>query len=123
MRLRVLARPGVAVGAAFILVTACTVGIVNLTVPSFLEAPPAAGDGDGASVLTAGLDMLPFAVAITLAGYLAGGWRRLLGPRPIGAAGLCAEALGLGLLARPALTSFGQVDGASSPSSASGTAA
>ena len=72
VRLQVLARPGVAVGAAFILVTACTVGIVNLTVPSFLEAPPTAGYGDGASVLTAGLDMLPFAVAITLAGYLAG---------------------------------------------------
>jgi MFS family permease len=99
VRLRVLARPGVAVGAAFILVTACIVGIVNLTVPSFLEAPPAAGYGDGASVLIAGLDMLPFAVAITLAGYLAGRLAGLLGPRRIGAAGLCAEALGLGLLA------------------------
>jgi MFS family permease len=99
VRLRVLARPGVAVGAAFILVTACIVGIVNLTVPSFLEAPSAAGYGDGASVLIAGLDMLPFAVAITLAGYLAGRLAGLLGPRRIGAAGLCAEALGLGLLA------------------------
>jgi MFS family permease len=99
VRLRVLARPGVAVGAAFILVTACTVSIVNLTVPSFLEAPPTAGYGDGASVLSAGLDMLPFAVAITLAGYLAGRLAQLLGPRRIGAAGLCAEALGLGLLA------------------------
>jgi len=99
VRLRVLARPGVAVGAAFILVTACTVGIVNLTVPSFLEAPPTAGYGDGASVLTAGLDMLPFAVAITLAGYLAGRLAQLLGLRRIGASGLCAEALGLGLLA------------------------
>jgi MFS family permease len=99
VRLRVLARPGVAVGAAFILVTACTVGIVNLTVPSFLEAPPAAGYGDSASVLSAGLDMLPFAVAITLAGYLAGRLAHLLGPRRIGASGLCAEALGLGLLA------------------------
>ena len=99
MRLRVLARPGVAVGAVFILVTACTVGIVNLTVPSFLEAPPTAGYGDGASVLTAGLDMLPFAAAITLAGYLAGRLAPLLGPQRIGAAGLCAEALGLGLLA------------------------
>ena len=76
VRLRVLARPGVAVGATFILVTACTVGIVNLTVPSFLEAPPMAGYGDGASVLTAGLDMLPFAAAITLSGYLAGRSRR-----------------------------------------------
>ena len=75
VRLRVLARPGVAVGAAFILVTACIVGIVNLTVPSFLEAPSAAGYGDGASVLIAGLYMLPFAVAITLAGYLAGAGR------------------------------------------------
>jgi MFS family permease len=98
VRLRVLARPGVTVGAAFILVTACTVGIVNLTVPSFLEAPPTAGYGDGASVLSAGLDMLPFGTAITLAGYLAGRLARLLGPRRIGVAGLCAEALGLGLL-------------------------
>ena len=100
VRLRVLARPGVAVGAAFILVTACTVGIVNLTVPSFLEAPPTAGYGDSASVLTAGLDMLPFAAAITLAGYLAGRLAQPRGPRIIGAAGLCAEALGLGLLVR-----------------------
>lgn len=99
VRLQVLARPGVAVGAAFVLVTACTVGIVNLTVPSFLEAPPTAGYGDGASVLTAGLDMLPFAVAITLAGYLSGRLAQRLGPRSIGVAGLCAEALGLGLLA------------------------
>ena len=99
VRLRVLARPGVAVGAAFILVTACTVGIVNLTVPTFLEAPPTAGYGDDASVLTAGLDLLPFAVAITLAGYLAGRLAQHLGPRRVGAAGLCAEALGLGLLA------------------------
>jgi MFS family permease len=99
VRLQVLARPGVAVGAAFILVTACTVGVVNLTVPSFLEAPPTAGYGDSASVLAAGLDMLPFAAAITLAGYLAGRLGPLLGPRRIGAAGLCAEALGLGLLA------------------------
>jgi MFS family permease len=99
VRLRVLARPGVALGATFILVTACTVGIVNLTVPSFLEAPPMAGYGDGASVLTAGLDMLPFAAAITLSGYLAGRLAPLLGPRKIGASGLCAEALGLGLLA------------------------
>ena len=108
VRLQVLVRPGVAAGAAFILVTACTVGIVNLTVPSFLEAPPTAGYGDGASVLTAGLDMLPFAVAITLAGYLAGRLARLLRLRTIGAAGLCAEALGLGLLAGFA-HSFGQV--------------
>ena len=109
VRLQVLMRPGVAVGAAFILVTACTVGIVNLTVPSFLEAPPTTGYGDDASVLTAGLDMLPFAVAITLAGYLAGRLAQLLRLRTIGAAGLCAEALGLGLLVGFA-HSFGQVE-------------
>jgi MFS family permease len=99
LRLRVLGRPGVALGAAFTLVTACTVGIVNLTAPSFLETPPTTGFGDGASVLTAGLDMLPFAAAITLAGYLAGRLAPGLGLRGIGAAGLGAEALGLGLLA------------------------
>ena len=99
VRVRVLARPGVALGATFILVTAVTVGIVNLTVPSFLETPSAAGFGDSASVLTAGLDMLPFAAAITLTGYLAGRLAPGLGTRGIGAAGLCAEALGLTLLA------------------------
>jgi MFS family permease len=99
LRLRVLGRPGVALGAAFTLVTACTVGIVNLTGPSFLETPPTAGFGDGASVLTAGLDMLPFAAAITLAGYLAGRLAPGLGLRGIGALGLGAEALGLALLA------------------------
>ena len=121
VRLRVLARPGVAVGAAFILVTACIVGIVNLTVPSFLEAPSAAGYGDGASVLIAGLYMLPFAVAITLAGYLAGGWpgswdRGASGPRACArrrsGSGCWPAALTRPARSRP-----------TSPSSASGTAA
>jgi hypothetical protein len=42
---------------------------------------------------------VPFAVAITLAGYLSGRLARLLGLRSLGVAGLGAEALGLGLLA------------------------
>ncbi len=82
VRLRILARPGVAAGVVLFMLTAATVGVVNLTVPSFLEAPRAAGHGTGASVLGAGLDMLPFAAAITIAGYFAGGWRSGCARRP-----------------------------------------
>jgi MFS family permease len=99
VRLRILTRPGVAVGVFLFLLTAATVGIINLTVPSFLEAPRTAGYGAGASVLRAGLDMLPFAAAITLAGYLAGRLAQRVRPQVIGVAGLCVEALALGLLA------------------------
>jgi MFS family permease len=99
VRLRILTRPGVAAGVILFLLTAATVGIVNLTVPSFLEAPPAAGYGAGASVLWAGLDMLPFAAAITIAGYLAGRLAQRVRPQAIAVAGLLVEALALGLLA------------------------
>jgi MFS family permease len=99
VRLRILTRPGVAIGVFLFLLTAATVGIVNLTVPSFLEAPPAAGYGAGASVLRAGLDMLPFAAAITIAGYFSGRLAQRVPPQAIAVAGLCAEALALGLLA------------------------
>jgi MFS family permease len=60
VRIDALALPGVAGGTLLFLVTAATVGVINLTVPAFLEAPAAAGYGTGASVLTAGLDLLPF---------------------------------------------------------------
>jgi MFS family permease len=99
VRLRILSRPGVAAGVVLFLLTAATVAIVNLTVPSFLEAPPAAGYGAGASVLGAGLDMLPFAATITIAGYLAGRLAQRVRPQVIAVAGLCLEALALGLLA------------------------
>jgi MFS family permease len=98
VRLRILSRPGVAAGVVLFLLTAATVAIVNLTVPSFLEAPAAAGYGAGASVLGAGLDMLPFAATITIAGYLAGRLAQRVRPQVIGVAGLCLEALALGLL-------------------------
>jgi MFS family permease len=99
VRLRILGRPGVAGGVFLFLLTAATVGIINLTVPSFLEAPPAAGYGAGASVLGAGLDMLPFAATITIAGYLAGRLAQRVRPQAIAVGGLCVEALALGLLA------------------------
>jgi hypothetical protein len=87
------------VGVFLFLLTAVTVGIINLTVPSFLEAPRTAGYGAGASVLRASLDMLPFAAAITFAGYLAGRLAQRVRPQVIAVAGLCVEALALGLLA------------------------
>ena len=88
VRLRILTRPGVAAGVVLFLLTAATVGIINLTVPSFLETPPAAGYGAGASVLAAGLDMLPFAATITIAGYLAGRLAQRVRPLAIAVAGL-----------------------------------
>ena len=67
---RAFALPGVARGTLLFLVTGATVG-VNLTVPAFLEAPPRPARDRGV-VLDAGLDLLPFALAITAAGFLAG---------------------------------------------------
>jgi MFS family permease len=101
IRLGVLALPGVADGTVLFIVTAATVAIVNLTVPQFLEAPAAAGYGGGASVLDAGLDLLPFALAITVSGYLAGRLARRVSPRLVAVVTLGCEALALGLLAGP----------------------
>jgi MFS family permease len=101
VRLGVLALPGVAGGTVLFVVTAATVGIINLTVPPFLEAPALAGYGGGASVLDAGLDLLPFALAITVSGYLAGRLARRVSPRLVAVATLGCEAAALGLLAAP----------------------
>ena len=65
-----------------------------------LEAPAAAGYGAAASILDAGLDLLPFALAITAAGLVAGRLARRVSPRLIAVATLGCEALALGLLAR-----------------------
>lgn len=99
IRLGVLARPGVTGGIALFLTTAATVAVVNLTVAAFLQAPAEAGYGAAASVLVAGLDLLPFALAITAAGRLAGLLARMVDPRAIAVATLSCEALALGLLA------------------------
>jgi MFS family permease len=94
-----LALPGVAGGTLLFVVTAATVGVVNLTVPAFLETPSAAGYGTTASVLAAGLDLLPFALAITVAGMLAGRLARRIPARVIAVGTLACEALALALLA------------------------
>jgi len=99
IRLRILTRPGVAGGVLLFLITAGVVGIVNITVPAFLEAPPASGYGGAASVLQSGVDLLPFAAAITAAGYVSGRLTRRLSPSVIAIVTLCLEALGLVLLA------------------------
>ena len=96
--LRVLARPGVAGGIVLFLITEATVSIVNLTIPSFLEAPAAAGYGAAASVLDAGLAMLPFSLAITVAGFLAGRLTAGVSARAVAVAGLACEAVAFGLL-------------------------
>jgi MFS family permease len=101
VRLGVLLLPGAADGTVLFVVTAATVAIFNLTVPPFLEAPATAGYGGGASVLNAGLDLLPFALAITASGYLAGRLARRVSPRLVAAVTLCCEAVALGLLTAP----------------------
>jgi MFS family permease len=99
IQLRLLASfPEVAIGASLFVLTAATVGIVNLTVPPFLQAPPTAGYGGGASVLGAGLAMLPFALTITVAGFGAGALARRVSPVLIVAVTLSVEAAALGLL-------------------------
>ena len=99
VKIGALALPGVGGGTLLFVVTAATVGVVNLTVPAFLEAPSAAGYGTAASVLTAGLDLLPFALAITAAGLLAGRLARRVPARVIAVGTLACEALALALLA------------------------
>jgi MFS family permease len=98
VRLGVLARPGVAGGIMLFFVTEATVSVINLTVPSFLEAPAAAGYGAAASVLGTGLAMLPFSLTITVAGFAAGRLAARVPARLIAAAGLACEAVALGLL-------------------------
>jgi hypothetical protein len=120
VRLNVIAIPGVAAGTVLFLTTAATVAVVNLTVPSFFQAPAAAGYRASASVLGAGLFLLPFALAITVAGLAAGRLAKRVPARLITVAALGCEALALGLLA-----GFHQGPprwSSSSPSSASGTA-
>jgi MFS family permease len=99
VRLGVLAIPGVIAGTVLFFVTAATVGVINLTVPAFLEAPAAAGYGAAASVLDAGLDLLPFALAITVAGFVAGRLARRVSAPLLAVVTLGCEALALGLLA------------------------
>jgi MFS family permease len=98
VRLGVLARPGLAGGIMLFLVTEATVSVINLTVPSFLEAPATAGYGAAASVLDTGLAMLPFSLTITVAGFAAGRLTARASPRLIAVAGLACEAVALGLL-------------------------
>jgi MFS family permease len=99
VRLGVLMLPGVIAGTVLFFVTSATVAVINLTVPPFLEAPAAAGYGAAASVLDAGLDLLPFALAITAAGFVAGRLARRVSARLIAVVTLGCEALALGLLA------------------------
>jgi MFS family permease len=99
IQLRLLASsPGMAMGAGLFVLTSATVGIVNLTVPPLLQAPLATGYGQGASVLGAGLAMLPFALTITVAGFAAGALARRVSPALVVAVTLSLEASALGLL-------------------------
>ncbi|HXC83553.1 MAG TPA: MFS transporter [Trebonia sp.] len=99
VRLAVLALPEVIGGTALFFVTAATVGVINLTVPPFIEAPATAGYGGAASVFDAGLDMLPFAAAITVAGFVAGLVARRASVQLVAIVTLGCEALALVLLA------------------------
>jgi MFS family permease len=96
-RLRVFSRPGVASGCLLFALLGGTFTVINVTVPGFLEAPHAAG-GFGASVLRAGLSMVPFAAAMTPAAQVTSRLLRRCGPRLIIAAGLAIEVIALGFL-------------------------
>jgi MFS family permease len=93
----VFSRPGVASGCLLFALLGATFTVINVTVPGLLEAPRAAG-GFGASVLAAGLSMVPFAAAMAPAAYVTSRLLRRWGSRPIVAAGLAVEVAALGLL-------------------------
>jgi MFS family permease len=97
IQLRVFSRPGVTAGCLLFALLGGTFTVINVTVPGFLEAPPAAG-GFGASVLRAGLSMVPFTAAMTPAAYVTSRLLRRSGPRLIVAASLAIEVIALGLL-------------------------
>jgi MFS family permease len=97
IQLRVFSRPGVASGCLLFALLGATFTVINVTVPGFLEAPHAAG-GFGASVLLAGLAMVPFAAAMAPAAYVASRLLRRSGSRPVVAASLAIEFVALGLL-------------------------
>jgi MFS family permease len=99
VELRVLARPSVAIAVLLFAAFGGTVGIINITVPSFLEAPLRAGYGFGDSVLQSGLIMLPFAAAITVAGYSSRWLARRATPRSIAMASMALELAAMALLA------------------------
>jgi MFS family permease len=97
IQLRVFSRPGVASGCLLFALLGATFTVINVTVPGLLEAPRGAG-GFGASVLAAGLSMVPFAAAMAPAAYVTSRLLRRWGSRPIVAAGLAVEVVALGLL-------------------------
>ena len=98
VRLDALRLNGVVGGLVLFLVAAVTTSVVNLTVPPFLEAPATAGYGAAMSVLGAGLALLPLALAITVAGFVAGRLAQRMPARLIAVVALSLEALALGVL-------------------------
>jgi MFS family permease len=72
VRLEVIARPAVLLGAVAYFVASFMPIALNLTGPQFMELPKIAPFGLGATPLTAGLVILPFAVVNAAAGYVAG---------------------------------------------------
>jgi MFS family permease len=97
IQLRVFCRPWVTSGCLLFALLGATLTVINVTVPGFLEASPDAG-GFGASVLRAGLSMLPFCAAMMPAAYLSSRLLRHCDPRLIVAASLAIEVVALGLL-------------------------
>jgi MFS family permease len=100
IQLRVLTRPGVIAGGIIYAITAGTVGIVNATIPSFLQTPAAAGYGMGASVLRSGLYMVPFALLIAGIAHLSGHLTQLVSPRVFTIASLAVETIALLLMVK-----------------------
>lgn len=79
VRLDVIIRPAILLGAAAYFIASFMPIALNLTGPQFMELPKALPFGLGATPLTAGLVILPFAVINAAAGYLAGRFMDRLG--------------------------------------------
>lgn len=67
--------------------------------PEFVQTPPAAGYGFGASILRSGLMLLPMAITMFVAGLLAGPLARRVGGKALVVAGCLAVCLAMAVLA------------------------
>jgi MFS family permease len=67
--------------------------------PEFVQTPPAARYGFGASILRSGLMLLPMAVTMLVAGLLAGPLARRVGGKALVVAGCLAACLAMAILA------------------------
>jgi MFS family permease len=83
VELRLLRRRAVLTADASAFVLGAAMYLYLSVVTAFVQAPPGAGYGFGASVLTAGLCLVPFSITSLIASRLLPAATRLLGPRGV----------------------------------------